>query len=213
MRPHIHVVRPGDCIESIAERLDCDWRELWDHNGELRRLRSNPNLLAPGDVVRIPESYPRDAPRVSAGQTNRFRATPRMTDVHVRIVWDRAGREAEPASHVGYRLHVGTRVIGGTTDGDGVVTARVPVRIGEMTLVLAPDSEDERRIVLRAGHLDPIDAPRGVEQRLRNLGFLHHEVDESDLDDAIARFRGEHGLSSDDAASEWLATLVEVHGG
>src|SRR5688572_5476228 len=78
------VVRPGDSIASIAQRSGVDAELLWQHDGnrELRSRRSDPELLAPGDVVRVPDAH-RGALEIEVGSGNRFRA--RVPSVTVRV--------------------------------------------------------------------------------------------------------------------------------
>src|SRR6185437_12179314 len=49
-----YVVQAGDCISSIAERYGFYWQTLWRANPELKSLRKNPNVLFPGDIVKVP---------------------------------------------------------------------------------------------------------------------------------------------------------------
>ena len=52
-----HVVRQGECIESIAHDHGLFWPTVWNHpkNRELRQRCAAPNVLAPGDTVAVPE--------------------------------------------------------------------------------------------------------------------------------------------------------------
>lgn len=52
-----HTVKAGDCFCSIAKANGYyDYRTLYTHddNSNTRRLRGNPNMLVPGDVIGIP---------------------------------------------------------------------------------------------------------------------------------------------------------------
>ena len=53
-----HVGQPGDHVSRIADENGFgSWETLWDHpdNAELKAKRKNPNVLAEGDEVAIPE--------------------------------------------------------------------------------------------------------------------------------------------------------------
>jgi LysM domain len=54
-----YTVIRGDNLTKIAHRHGFrNWRAIYDHpdNAGFRRLRPNPNLIYPGDVVQIPET-------------------------------------------------------------------------------------------------------------------------------------------------------------
>src|SRR5262245_8080430 len=53
-----HTVEPGDCLTSIATRYGfAKWQTIYDDpaNADFRALRKNPNVLAPGDRIFIPD--------------------------------------------------------------------------------------------------------------------------------------------------------------
>ena len=66
-----YTVQRGDNLTKIANRHGFrNWRAIYDHpdNAGFKRLRSNPNLIYPGDVIQIPESGPPGAhPAVTPG--------------------------------------------------------------------------------------------------------------------------------------------------
>ena len=62
-RPQTYVVRPGDTLWGIAGRFlsnPWDWHKVWDANKDV----GNPNLIYPGDTLRLVEG--RGWPRVRA---------------------------------------------------------------------------------------------------------------------------------------------------
>ncbi|KYG08864.1 hypothetical protein BE21_21160 [Sorangium cellulosum] len=216
----VHVVRPGDCIESIAAALGCAWRNLWEHddNRDLRERRQNPNLLAPGDILRAPNSLRPRPLSITPGGTHRYRARVPLTTVRLRLVRDHAsdGGDAviRPLANVAFCLSAGGRTVEGSTDGDGNLEARVPAAARHATLLLAPGSDDEHRVDIAVGHLDPIDEPSGVAQRLENFGLLSGPRTETTIRRALASFQAEHGLGGDGAPTpETLAKLREIHDG
>jgi LysM domain len=59
-----YTVRRGDTLTKIANGHGFrNWRAIYDHpdNAAFRRLRPNPNLIYPGDVIQIPDSAPNTA--------------------------------------------------------------------------------------------------------------------------------------------------------
>lgn len=57
--PVIHVVKPGECLSSIAALYHVeDAQKLYNDpaNAKLKAKHPNPNLLDPGDEITIPDS-------------------------------------------------------------------------------------------------------------------------------------------------------------
>src|SRR5438105_358348 len=72
--PEQHTVQSGDCISSIANEHGFFPDTVWNDsaNAALREKRKNPNVLAPGDTVVIPDKREKTEARDS-GQEYRFR--------------------------------------------------------------------------------------------------------------------------------------------
>jgi hypothetical protein len=164
MRPY--VVRQGDHLPRLAARMGFDAEEVWNHerNRGLRERGRTPEMLAPGDVLFVPEAPRVVRHRISPGASHRFSGQPRTLTLRFA---PRIGASALPNERViveGLGAPIET-----STDGEGVVTFEAPVDVAEVDVVL-PDRA--RRFSLRVGHLDPIEESSGVEQRLAHLGFL-----------------------------------------
>jgi hypothetical protein len=54
------IVQEGDCISSIAVERGFFWQTIWDANPDLKKLRQNPNILFPDDIVHIPVLEPKN---------------------------------------------------------------------------------------------------------------------------------------------------------
>ena len=46
-----YTVQPGDSLSKIASHWNTNWKQIWDAN---RDTVSNPNLIHPGQVLKIP---------------------------------------------------------------------------------------------------------------------------------------------------------------
>ncbi len=204
-----YIVRQGDHLASIAWRAGVEADAIWNHpaNASIKQLRRDPNILAPGDVLTLPDSRPKKL-TVSRGTNNRFVAqVPRVT---LRVsVGDAQGPWAGEA----WRAEgLGGAPVEGTTDGQGVATIEVPVDAASLQLVLPGR---HRRMRLDVGHLDPISEDTGVRARLEHLGYLQPQVpgQPDGLNDSVSDFQTASGLEPtgelDDATQ---SKLTEVHG-
>lgn len=210
-----YVIRPGDCVASLAATHGTSVDAIWEANDELRERRESPNMLCPGDVIELPEPTSR-ADRVEAAGSHRFSGTPPTVMLELLLVaeqWgddtahgrvveneDRARIETAPTTdpplpealaNAPYRLTVGGRVIEGTTDGDGRLSERVDARATRARLQVEPDTPRARSIDVLLGYLDPPEEPSGIRQRLHNLGYGFGGADSSW---ALEAFQKAHGL-------------------
>jgi hypothetical protein len=68
--PTDHTCKDGDCLSSIAAQYKLpSIQPLQDANAELKKKRPSPNLLAVGDVVKLPEKKEKEADANSGGST------------------------------------------------------------------------------------------------------------------------------------------------
>ncbi len=212
MKPY--VVRQGDYLASIAHALVFDPDEVWDHpkNADLKKLRPNPNMLCPGDLLFVPDQ-PRDPLPLSVGGANQFGATVPTATVALVFRTDGKPIAGEPFTVEGLPSEVT-----GTSDGDGKVKFDVPVTVREVRVVFA---QKELAYVVRVGDLDPIEEHSGIRARLAHLGFFPWSLEEEAEGDApgahdrlaISIFQRTKGLSVtgeiDDATR---AALLSAHG-
>jgi hypothetical protein len=206
-----HLVRPGECMATIAHAYGYSSPdELYRHadNAALRERRADPNVLAPGDRVAIPDGHPSATRvRVRKGQTNRLVADVPRTPVRLQLRDQRGGTLANRR----FQLDAGGLVIDGQTDGDGWLEARVPLDVRQAAIAVWIRGANDpwpTRWTLAIGDLDPLDARTGVAGRLRNLGFTA-----TDPADAIRMFQIRAGLSATgEADAQTLSKLREAHG-
>ncbi len=205
----IYVVKQGDFLASIAWTHGVGEDAIWNlpANAELKRARSSPNVLSPGDVLYVPDAAPtRFALKV--GASNAFQAQVPMTTLRVAfadggVPW--AGASYRVEGIVGVTLE-------GSTDGGGVATLDVPINCGSLDIVF-PDRG--RRFRFDVGHLDPVGEPSGARARLQHLGYLRPVApgDGDAMGRAVRDFQGDNGLEpTGELTQETLDKLEERYG-
>lgn len=203
-----YVVRPGDYLEQIAVRARVRADDIWNdpRNAALRDQGRTPTQLHPGDVLAIPDAPP--APLVlKVGAFNGYTARVPLVKVPLALKNADGPLKNEPFAVEGLGAP-----LEGVTDGAGVATFEVPVRVREVTIFLPSRG---MRFQLGIGHLDPITEPSGVYARLVNLGYARGGGTPSALDQrrAVTDFQRAEGLTPtgevDDATRRRLG---ELHG-
>jgi LysM repeat protein len=173
-----HNVAQGDTLISIAHQYGfTDWQKIWDdpQNAELRKTRSNPMVLYPGDKVFVPEKEVRIFERrTAATHTFRMRRLTCTFSVYLKDECDK------PYAGCKYELKVGQDTFTGQVASDGLVIHEVKPDSKTGQLKLWPDPADPKEVYtweIKVGHLDPIETVSGVQARLNNLGFRAGPVD------------------------------------
>jgi N-acetylmuramoyl-L-alanine amidase len=163
MRSTPHVVRSGEHLTGIASQFGTTVAVIWDDpaNASLRRRRPNPEILAPGDVVYIPQTERKWLP-VQIGTENRFVGTPLRVTVKVVLL----GQDRKPLANR-FLTAVPPSDTPLMTDGSGLLVCSVDVAL--KILEVTVDGANVR-FQIRVGHLDPIDTDTGLASRLRHLG-------------------------------------------
>jgi len=170
-----HTVQQGECLSAIAARYGFrNFLTVYNDpgNANLRRLRPNPNLLFPGDVVFIPEKSPQTL-SVPTGATHQFSMTAPRRLLRL-IVEDLDGSKmgSQP-----YELSIEEQVIKGTTGVDGLIEQVIPLNAQNGTLTIG-----RYKWPLSIAHLNPIadtkdDGVSGIQARLRNMGYDPGPID------------------------------------
>ena len=200
-----HVVQAGEYLDKIAYRLGLPGDLLWQHakNGDLRKLRPNPNLLASGDVLWVPKEKAPGEDSLSVGSGNTYeRRVPRVKVV----VWlhrkDGSPLANEPCEVRGLGLQL-------TSGPDGKVEVELPIHVREAELWI-PKLQMAQPILV--GDLDPADTQAGLKQRLLNLGYGGYHGFDDAPGEAVAQFQKDHGLlASGVADTATLDALKDTH--
>ncbi|MCA9618715.1 MAG: peptidoglycan-binding protein [Myxococcales bacterium] len=209
MRPH--VVRQGEYLSQLAARLGVDADDIWQDpaNAELRERRTSGDMLAPGDVIHLPDEPPSGS-SVRARSSNRYQAVIPTVPVEVRLeVGD------EPLANARCTIEGLAQPLEAETDGDGLLRFDAPTNVEELRACF---TEPNLTFAIRVGHLDPIEEPSGVADRLVNLGYLDESArrsaaSEGRLFTALRDFQRDHDLEPtgelDDATRD---ALRDAHG-
>ena len=206
-------VKQGDTLLSIAQAFGFrSWEPIWNDEGnaKLREARPDPQVLAPGDVVHIPEKKGK-AVKVATLKKHTFTAKV-LKSVFRTAVLDEAGK---PLANKRYSLTVGEKKKSGTTDDKGMIELEVPPQPADGVLELDLESGKKLTFKLKVGHLDPIDRISGVKARLTNLGFLCGEVNDTVNDElkiALRNFQIVHKLKvTGEADADTRRILLQRH--
>lgn len=204
-----HTVDKGECLAKIAAKYGFTWQTIWNapENGALRRKRKDPNVLQPGDLIVLPNPGGKQLP-VEMGKSHKFILKRQKINLYIKLVVDGKPLASEP-----WQIEFGDREIEGQTDGDGILSADVPVEKNEVILSLP---RRQQTYTLALGEVDPLDTLRGAQTRLHNLGLYRGEItgtlDEA-TSEAIRAFQRAKKISVTgryDSATQ--RSLAEVHG-
>ncbi len=198
-----------DCVSSIAEKHGFFLKTLWDHpdNSELRSKRKDPNVLAPGDEVFVPEKRMGLEP----GETEQRHCFKRKgIPAMLRLCFLEKGA---PRSNVPYTMSLDGKLIQGVTDSDGLIEQPIPPDARQGELWLGPDRLTADYFRLDLGNMDPPDTPEGARKRLQNLGFIPDDDSEDELSRILREFQMDKDLDPtgelDDTTQQ---ALLDAHG-
>ena len=212
-----YVVKQGDCLYRIASRFGfADWHAIYDHpdNADFRKKRPNPNVIFPGDLLKIPDKGPKSVDRPTGGA---YKFEIKVLKIMLRVIVK--DEDGEPLAGKKWELAVDSGTYKGTTTGEGIVEQAVPQsdEAGDLTVFLTDDEKAARYTWnVRIGHLDPVEEIVGVQERLNNLGFYCGEADGEADDELTYAVRGFQDVAGLDKTGEiddaFRAKLVEMHG-
>jgi hypothetical protein len=209
---HYHKVSRGECLVSIAAQYCfADYQVLWNHpnNARLKSKRKNPNILAPGDLVFIPDKTAKQEAR-GTGAQHVFQVAQASATLRIQFERFRGGLLVGTA----YTLTVDGKTTQGVTTAEGRVEEPIPpkAKTGELRL-------EELGITwkLEFGALQPIDTVAGLQARLNNLAYdagLEDNIKGPITTKAIQAFQKDHApLAVDGISGPMTQTaLMEKYG-
>jgi N-acetylmuramoyl-L-alanine amidase len=186
----MYEVQQGESIPSIAVDNGLFWETVWNHpqNAALKAKRKTPNQLAPGDEVFVPDLRKKVESR-GADASHKFKVKGVPAKIKMQLMMLGQPRANEP-----YVLQIDDQLIKGNLDGDGKLEEFMPPNAQSGKLILGGGKEV---IPLRLHHLNPIEEPSGIQQRLNNLGFQcgseDGEIDDQTVE-AVKKFQEKYGL-------------------
>lgn len=205
-----HVVRQGECVESIAAETGHFWEQLWKlpENAALRAARKDPNLLLPGDRLEVPPLQRKEV-EAETGKRHVFQRRGVPSRIHVILKVKGEPRNDEP-----YTLIVDGKEMTGRTSAEGEIKHAIPptARTGKLVV-----GEGARRAeyALSIGALDPLSETSGVAGRLANLGLDPAGPERADwAAAALQDFQKREGLTvSGELDQATIQALQRVHQG
>ena len=207
------IVQPGECLSVIAEESGLFWETIWNHarNKQLRIGGRSPTVLKPGDVVFVPDKR-RGEESCETGRRHIFRIKGIPAFFRVRIL----DSEDKPRTGLPYTLDIDGSVTNGTIPENGVVSKEIPPKAIKATLKVRDPLEGEEVYEFHLGHLHPIGEMKGVQSRLKNLGYLEPDANGA-MDDAtesaIAKFQAKNGLpATGEPDGPTRGALLAAHG-
>lgn len=205
-----YIVKRGDDMSKIATAHGFFWQTLWNlpENSQLKNERKNPNQLLEGDKVFIPELRRKDE---SCGDQEKHRFRRKGVPSKLRVALYRSG---QPRVGVEWEFTAAGNTYSGTTGSDGIVETFVPPEASSGTLVLKEGETIETRS-MSIGVLDPVESVRGVQYRLKNLGYdcgFSGEIDDKTTE-AIKQFQSANELDTTGKNDQdFRDKLQEIHG-
>jgi nucleoid-associated protein YgaU len=171
----VHIVKRGDTLARIAHKYGLkNWKAVWNaaENEALRAKRKNPNVLYPGDEVKVAGNAVHEITRPT-DQVHRIVLKP-GTMVTLRL--NLLGHKRKALADVPCKILVRDQVVYEGTVKDGKLECQLPASVTDATLIADIDGLVIER-PLHIGALDPVDQVSGVQARLSNLGWYRGEAD------------------------------------
>jgi hypothetical protein len=207
----LHTVEQGESAASIAAKYGFhDWRKIYNlpENAPLRQKRPQAEILYPGDEVFIPEKELGEYSRATEKKHKFKLKAPKPTKLKI-IVKD---EKDQPFANKPYKLTLDEKLVfNGTTNGEGLLEADIPVTTEQGILEI-----EGYKLPVRVSHLDPIDELTGVQGRLHNLSYdcgpIDGNLSEKTID-AVKAFQEAVGLQPTGEVDEATKNkLKEKHG-
>jgi len=181
-KPPPHTIVEGDCVSSIGFEKGFSIDRIWKDpdNATLKETRESPYVLAPGDVLVIPEKEEK-LTAAATGIVHVFKRANVPETLQLRFL----DEEGKPRAGLDYIIDINGKQTPGKTGDDGAIET-VTIPPNQKTIWLLLNKSEEYELCL--GELDPIETESGVCARLMNLGYLSEEDEDVYpiyLDDAV----------------------------
>jgi len=192
-----------------------DYITIWNdpNNAKLRALRTNPNVLFPGDQVYIPDLVPSEFLR-STDLLHKFQ----LHQNKLKLCLVLEDLYEKPIAGAECSLQIGFDVTSVTTDGNGKLEVEIaPDTVDALVTIKSPQSPFQgTQIPIKIGFLDPVEEVTGQQARLKNLGYYWGEIDGAASDmlkSAVEEFQCDAALAVDGVCGPATQTaLKRMHG-
>ena len=213
-----HTVTQGETLLRIARQYGFRTsKSLYQHpiNAEFRTLRPDPNLIFPGDIIKIPQKTEKFMP-LKTGSKNTFVVRDEKEYFRLKVAYD----DGDDITGKRVVLNIGNQTIDTVLPSDGLVEVELnenDTLTAQVDLYLKEDqSSPSESFTAQVGHLDPIDTLSGVQARCNLLGFDCGKVDGingTKTKAGVKGFQFVHGLEVDAiAGGKTKAKLKQVYG-
>ena len=212
--PRQHTIAAGETLAGLAaEHGFSRGSQIYDHadNASLRERRNNPDILAAGDVVVLPDPTP-GAAQIRVGARHRFQVRRPRQQLRLQPL----GAEGQALDGWHYVLELENTRFEGVVDG--CIEHPIPLGTRRARLEVQPEDDAQPSITwdLQVGHLEPAETAAGLQARLNNLGFSAGAIDANigpKTEAGLRRFQTAHGLNVDGVFTpEVVDKLREEHG-
>jgi hypothetical protein len=217
--PQKHIVEAGECLSSIARTYGfVNWRVIWNDKGnaDLRKRHPNPDIIAPGDEIVIPEKKPKE---ISVGKGASVNATLKPEKAWLRLVLFADPEKKAPKGRWELKVEGVEEPEKGDLPADGTISVEVPsiAKKARLSLFLTGGDDPDEIRELSLGHLDPASRVAGAQERLRRLGYECGPVDGIlgvRTRSALLTFQEQNGLDATGALDQpTVSKLVELFEG
>ena len=210
-----YIVKEGDWLSSIAKKFGIgNWNKIYDHpkNKEFKKKYPDPNILNPGEELWIPEpeSIEIEPKRVDSSVKKIEVSGGKKETIEIKF----KDEDGKPLANEPYRFKIGGYEKEGKTDSEGKMKEEIDPKYFEFDTYSI--KMGRREVMLKAGHLDPVDGAKGIQARLKNLGYYTGKIDgikgQKTLK-AIKAFQKDHELKEDGIAGPKTQDKIkEVYG-
>ena len=203
--PSKHLVKDGECIETIAFAYGFAPTTITRHpeNGALLKERGSLDAMIPGDEIFIPDKQLKELPGAT-GKRHTFRRNGVPARFRVFLL-----QEGKPRAGVAYTLSIDGDDHFGHSSAEGMVEHWISPAAQRAELCL--EGGEVRSFDL--GCLRPVSQAEGVNARLRNLGYAVLDGDATSLELAIEAFQLDQGGEATGRLDDQTRQLLlDIHG-